>query len=142
MSTTQTIDRMMELHRFIRQQMHSLPKESSGRNLLQLHALSIVREHAGMTMKELASGLRITPPSATAFVARLVKHRCVERFADPKNRRVVRLRITPTGTRLLSAAMRGRRKILRDVVQLLSSRDQREFTRIISTLIGALRSRK
>ena len=142
MSTAHTIERMMELHRFIRQQMHSLPKESSGRNLLQLHALSFIREHEGMTMKELASALRITPPSATAFVGRLVRHRCVERFADPKNRRVVRLRITTTGTRLLAAAMRGRRKILRDVVQLLSPRDQREFTRIIGTLVESLRSRK
>jgi DNA-binding MarR family transcriptional regulator len=106
--------------------------------MLQIHALLYVREHEGMTMKELAKHLKITSPSATSFVNRLVKLKWVERFTDPENRKLVRLKISTTGTAMLQQSMKERKEEMRKVLSLLSPDDQEELARILTHLSDAI----
>lgn len=93
-------------------------------NFLQIHALLIISDQKGITMKELASALHITSPSATTFVDRLVKLGWVERKADPKNRKLVRLSLTRTGTAALHQVHAERSKVVRTLFSFLTSREQ------------------
>lgn len=53
-------------------------------------------------MNELSSHLAVSPSTATGLVDRLVAKDLVERFADPTDRRVVKLRLSGDGKELLS----------------------------------------
>ncbi len=50
-----------------------------------------------MTMGELASILRVRPPTASKTVSRLAALSLVERQAEPDDARIVRVRLTPEG---------------------------------------------
>lgn len=84
-----------------------------------LVALSSVENQGPLTMRELCEIERVRPPSMTRIVAALVDAQLVERHADPSDGRVVWIRATPAGRRLLERA-RGRKeaylaKALRDL---------------------------
>lgn len=138
------ITHMMELHRLLRRHSDTLgtQREHSALNWPQLHALMLIREHDGMTMKELAKSLHITAPSATSFVERLVKLRWVSRHADPKNRKLVRIKVTEIGKSALTDAMQQKKRLLRRVFGLMQAKDQNEFARILQELCSVLESTK
>ena len=98
----------------------------------------LITENEGMTMKELAQALKITAPSATSFVNRLVALRWVKRHADPKNRKLVRVKVTENGDKMLRESMQEKNRILRKVFGLMREKDQNEFARILQELCSAI----
>src|SRR3989344_3866961 len=138
--TDRIITQMMELHRLLRKHTDTLPhtKGMSPVNWPQLHALMLLTENEGMTMKELAQALKITAPSATSFVNRLVALRWVKRHADPKNRKLVRVKVTESGNKMLRESMQEKNRILRKVFGLMREKDQNEFARILQELCSAI----
>ncbi len=125
--STSSVDRILasiyEISRIMRQRMEQQGKERA--NFLHLHALLIVSEQPGITMKELARALHVTSPSATSLVNRLVKTKLVERRPDPANRKLVRLRITKTGAAQLQEKHRERTAVIRELFGLLTAAEQR-----------------
>jgi len=85
-------------------------------------------ESAGiMTMGELASILRVRPPTASKTVSRLAAMNLVERHAEPDDARVVRVKLTPAGEEKATAI-----KALWDEVEteLLAGFDGKERKRM------------
>jgi DNA-binding MarR family transcriptional regulator len=111
-------------------------QDHSVKNWLQMHALCIIQEKPGITMKDLAAALMITAPTATTFVARLVRLGCLQRVADPANRKLVRLRITKTGNKLMRTMMEKRLVVIRSAFAVLSVKDQNDLIRIYRKLIA------
>ena len=142
MKKTDDSDRIITLshtfHRLLRSRMGDFKK--IGVNPLQLHAMVIVMENDGLTMREFADHLLITSPSATSFIDRLVKMKWVTRKADPKNRKLVRLSATQLGKKTVERALRQQRVLMRSIFSLLSISDRREFARILDTLCTKLSS--
>lgn len=101
----------------------------------QMHALLYIQSHPGITMKELAEMLRVTSPSATSFVDRLVKIGHITRATDATNRRLVRLHITDAGAQSLEKTMSEHRKILFQILSVLSPADQVSLKSIMEKLI-------
>lgn len=133
------MEHWMEITRLLRQ--HATCATQSKMNPMQMHALMIIREHAGLTMKEFAQLLHITSPSATSFVNRLVKLRWAKRSSDPVNRKLVRLRVTEEGVKVVTIRMKEHAQMMREVFSLLSIADQRSFARILGNLQKALCSK-
>jgi DNA-binding MarR family transcriptional regulator len=133
------VDRIMGsalmISRTLRQKMACKDMDA---NMLQVHALVHIREHKGMTMKELADHLKITSPSATSFVNRLVKLKWVDRVTDSENRKLVRLEVSPEGERMLQTNIKERKEDMRVILSLLPAKDQEELARILSSLSDAL----
>src|SRR5260221_4502922 len=94
------IDLTFEVTRFVRKKMASFSSDDKSVNWLQMHAVLLIAEREGVTMKELAHFMKVSAPSATSFVNRLVKMKWVERIADERNRKLVRLRITSVGQKM------------------------------------------
>jgi DNA-binding MarR family transcriptional regulator len=67
----------------------------------QLKALLLISEEEGIRMRELARKLGGSFSNATVLVDRLVDRGLVERLADPQDRRVVLVRSTGEGRRLI-----------------------------------------
>ena len=69
----------------------------------QLEVLHCVGEKGNPTMKEIASSLHITPPSVTNVVESLCKKNYLKREFGKKDRRIVRIVITPKALKLFSS---------------------------------------
>jgi len=75
--------------------------ESLGVTSRQATLLWLVREHPGLTLKELAALERISAPSLSGHVDRLESASLLERVRSQQDRRRVGLRLTPAGSQLL-----------------------------------------
>ncbi|MDO8649325.1 MAG: MarR family transcriptional regulator [Candidatus Peregrinibacteria bacterium] len=126
-----------ELSRVVRKRMARASTQMHAMNFLQLHALLLILEYPGITMKELAVGMKITSPSATSLIERLVRSKLVRRSADTKNRKLVRLRVTPEGLKILRSAMRQKHEAVRDIIEHVPEHDLEEFARILATLLSS-----
>ncbi len=102
----------------------------------QIHALFLIQEKPGITMKEVADGLRVSSPSATSFVDRLVKLGYVERIHDEENRRLVRLTMSPSGAKFLKEKMAQRREIFAEILGTLSPADQEALLQILRKVLS------
>lgn len=127
----------MDVGRMLQQHMMSMFKDKAV-NPLQLHAVHLIMEHPGMTMKEFAGYLHVTSPSATSLVNRLVKQKLVIRKADPRNRKLVRLHVGAAGSKKVQSHLNEFRKGLGTTLSLLSAEDQRDFARVLGNLRAAL----
>ncbi len=107
-------------------------------NPQQMHALFIVSEHNGITMKELATFLGITSPSTTSLVNRLVRMKWVTRKMDPENRRLVRITMAAAGVKIMNSSMQLRSEAMREVLALLTPEDRKDFARVLRNLYKAL----
>ena len=72
-----------------------------GISMAQLHILYTVQRNGEMTMSRLADVLNVSLSSATGLVDRIAERGFVERSHPPEDRRVVRIRVTPEGTKML-----------------------------------------
>lgn len=138
--TDKIITQWMEITRLMRQQMSGTKKEWK-MNPVQMHAMLIIKEHDGLTMKEFAEFLHITSPSATSFVNRLVRMKWVKRIADKTNRKLVRLKLSEDGIKCVTTNMKEHTRMMHDLFSLLTIADQKEFARILGNLRITLASK-
>jgi DNA-binding MarR family transcriptional regulator len=68
----------------------------------RLAALATIEKRGPITLGALAAEEQVQPPSMTRIVARLEEQGLVTREVDQADRRVARMRITPTGAALLA----------------------------------------
>ena len=74
----------------------------------QLKSLFFIATEGGTNSRELAKALRVTPSNVTGIVDRLVQQGMVSRKENPDDRRMLQLRATDQGEKLL-ADLRERR---------------------------------
>ena len=75
--------------------------ESLGITSRQATLLSLIHEHPGLSLRELAALERISAPSLSGHVDRLESAALIERVRSRSDRRRVGLELTPAGDRLL-----------------------------------------
>ena len=81
---------------------------ASGLTAARLSALSVLVFGGAKTLGELAAAERVRPPTMTSIVRGLEREGLVRREADRADGRIVRVRATAKGTRILQAARRRR----------------------------------
>ncbi|HZG34927.1 MAG TPA: MarR family transcriptional regulator [Gaiellaceae bacterium] len=94
---------LLRLGRELRQETEELGVTSR-----QVTLLWLIRQHPGLSLRELAAEERISPPALSGHVDRLVKAGLVERVRDEGDRRRVGLALTDAGAALLKR-VRARR---------------------------------
>ena len=107
-------------------------------NFLQIFALAMIDDHPNMTMKEFAESMKVSSPSATSFIDRLVKLGWAKRREDAENRKLVLLSLTPVGKQMLAKKMKERAALIRQIIALIPETDQRHLERILTGLHAAL----
>jgi len=129
-----------DLMRTFRHQMTCATKEKIPVNFLQMHGLALIAFHPMITMKELAEQMKVASPSATSFVSRLVKLGWIERKGDEKNRKLVRLRLTPLGAQLLHKNKSRNVAFFRRILGTLDVEERKQLENILRKLHGAAAS--
>jgi len=105
----------------------------------QLSALSALAKRGELTLGELAGLEQIAPPSMTRIAARLEERGLVERHADPADRRVARVAITPEGAQLLEETRTRRDAYLAERIQRFTD-DERATLELALPLLERLGS--
>ncbi len=68
----------------------------------QSNAMLIIRQHGARTIRQLAEGLGVAPPSASTMVDRLVEMGMLRRESSQADRRVVNVLLTGDGEKALA----------------------------------------
>jgi DNA-binding MarR family transcriptional regulator len=86
-----------------------------------LAALSSAERQGPLTMRELCAAEQVQPPSMTRIVAALAEAGLVARDVDEEDRRVVWVRVTPAGRRLLDRSRRRKEAYLARALRTLDA---------------------
>ena len=87
----------------------------------QLSALSVVVYGGPITLGALAAAEQVRPPTMTRLIASMEAAGLVERETDEADRRVVRIRATPKGRRILEEGRDRRIAVIAESLATLSS---------------------
>lgn len=89
----------------------------------QLSALSVLVFGGPITLGKLAEAEQVRPPTMSRVVTGLERSRLAERGVDAKDSRLVQVRATPKGARLLHEGRRQRIEYLAKNLDFLSARE-------------------
>jgi DNA-binding MarR family transcriptional regulator len=103
----------------------------------QLLVLFSLRETPGMPAGALADDLRVTPPTVTGLVDRLVRMGLVRREEDSKDRRLVRNVLTERGEEALGELEREGRAFLTQLFERLSTGHLSRLVDSLEALVAA-----
>ena len=134
----------MDIDRFSQRMVALLPRMMRGFNrresnylsrgkitIPQLGVLEHLSRNREIPMNELARHLAITRPAATGLADRLIAQGLVARQGDRADRRVVRIRLTPKGRRVLDNIWGQKRRMIQQVFGQISPSDRTQY---LSTL--------
>ena len=89
-------------------------------------------------MSELARFLEISRPAATGLIDRLIIQGLVCRADIQKDRRVVKVSITPKGSKMVASVWEQKRRTLIKVFSQLSDRDRTQHVQILERVVDIL----
>jgi len=111
----------------------------SGVGPAQLSALSVLVFAGPKTLGELAQAEQVRPPTMTRIVAGLQRGGLVRRERDSEDRRVVRVRATPKGVRVMQGGRRRRVATLAAQLRRLDARTVALLSRAAEAMEGLSR---
>jgi DNA-binding MarR family transcriptional regulator len=103
-----------------------------------LGALGVLAHTDGLSHRELAAELGVTPATVTPVVDGLEREGSVRRERDPADRRIVRLRITAPGRRRLAAAQERAEAVYRDRLPRPSAEEEAVVRRYLLAVLDAV----
>ncbi|MDH5242422.1 MAG: MarR family transcriptional regulator, partial [Chloroflexota bacterium] len=109
-----------------------------GVSMSQLHVMSMLDRHGDMPMSRLAEMIDVSLSNATGLVDRMEERGFVERVRVPDDRRVVLVRITKAGRRILDEVEVLRAETLRAVLDRLDPDQLDGIARATADLRDAL----
>ena len=109
-----------------------------GISMAQLHILYTLQRTGEMTMSHLAEVLDVSLSNATGLVDRIAERGFIERTRPPEDRRIVRIRITPEGKRMLEEVDSVSDDLLRGVLAGLGRSSLASVARAMADMRVAL----
>lgn len=103
-------------------------------SVLQIQALDFLGKNEHAQMNEIAEYFHIETPSATVLLNKLHDLGLVQRQADLKDRRLVRIVLTSEGKQLHKEATKERNHKIEKILSYLSDGDKNELLRILNTI--------
>jgi len=89
-------------------------------------------------MTDIARFMKVSTAAATGIVDRLVKSGYVDRVFDQRDRRIIRVQITPKGLALMKKVFSKRRKMVIEIFGRVSQRDRQDYLRVLMRIKGML----
>jgi DNA-binding MarR family transcriptional regulator len=110
------------------------PVELSRLTGSQLDLVRVILRRPGVSVNEAAEELRLAPNTVSTLVRQLTDQNMLIRRADPTDRRVARLNLTPTMGRKVAAFRDRRLGTLVAALTRLSTRDQHRLAHAVDLL--------
>lgn len=144
MSKTLTLKHANILERLFPRMMEKFFPEAESRlphldiRVAQIRTLSYLLEHEGCTMGELGEALNLACSTVTGNVGRMVRTGLLRRFANPGDRRQVRVKLTPKGKKSIQKFIHFRRQSIAGKLRMMSFRDQQTLVRSFQNIDAVL----
>jgi DNA-binding MarR family transcriptional regulator len=103
----------------------------------QLRVLTVIARIRHTNMSRLADALNVVPSSASRLCDRLEATGLLRRVPDPRDRREVRLLLTPAARRLLDDLRDRRRDALGQVLERMTSAGRQELAKGLAAFDAA-----
>ncbi len=124
--------------RVVRDKVQTKEDDGNGscHSLLGFEVLRYVEEAGRPHMRDVARHFHVTPPSATLMVDGLVKGKMLRRILDPKDRRSVRLALTPRGKKAILQGMANKVKGLTEMFKVLTPSERLHFAAMLRKVVA------
>jgi Transcriptional regulators len=110
--------------------------------LPQFFVLNHLDKHGESKMNELAKVMDVTTAAATGIVDRLVRLGYTARSYDPKDRRVIYIKLTQKGSDMVKRIGRQRREVTSDVFGKISKEERESYLAIMLHIRDVLTEEK
>jgi DNA-binding MarR family transcriptional regulator len=124
------------MREFARSQLGELYKDKI--TLPQFLILEFLHSEDESKMTSMAQFMRVSTAAMTGLVDRLVKYGYVIRIPDPKDRRIIKVKLTVKGNGLLKKINEQRHRTVIKIFGRLSEQDQRDYLRILTQIKDTL----
>lgn len=142
----------MEIKQFGRQMVTLLPQLIRGfarhesnylsRGKITLPQLWVLeylsRKGTGCPMNEIAQFLSVSRPAMTGMVDRLIAQGLVRREGDAKDRRIVRISMTPKGQKTIAHIWNQKRKMITEVFGQIAPSDRTQYLATVHKVVRIL----
>jgi DNA-binding MarR family transcriptional regulator len=97
----------------------------------QFMVLEILNRSGESRMTDLARFMNITTAAMTGIVERLVRDKYVVRTSDPNDRRIIRVRPTAKGSRIVKDMIENRKRLVMKIFGVISEKEREEYLKIL-----------
>ena len=133
--TITLVEMIFKTSRLMKERM-SFTNSSIHLSLLQIQTLIFLDQNRAkqVPMSSIADFFNIELPSATSLLNKLCDQKLVERHADTNDRRLVIIKLTKKGKKLLEKIIQERKKKIESILSYLSKNEKLELLEIFGTL--------
>ncbi len=100
----------------------------------QFVVLDMLTRNGATSMSDLARAINVTTAAMTGIVERLVRDGYAARENDADDRRIVKVRPTAKGTRIVKSAVEKRKRIVGMMFGVISQAEREEYLRIVTII--------
>jgi DNA-binding MarR family transcriptional regulator len=115
-------------------------------HLNQMHMLGLLHHDPGISQKDLAERMQLTPAAVSTSVREMVGYGLVDRLPDPDDARLMRLHLSRNGRAMFDEAQKMRCAIMADLLSALPLDEQRMIVealeRALDAKMGEVRTEK
>lgn len=97
----------------------------------QFVVLNLLNRRGESSMSDLALAMGVTTAAMTGIADRLVREGYVIRLSDPKDRRIVRIKLTPKGAKVVLAIHDEHKRMTMKVYQILTPAEREAYLAIL-----------
>jgi len=102
--------------------------------LPQFFILVCLEKEGESKMTSLAHVMNVSTAAMTGVIERLVKYGYVQRNTDPRDRRIVKIKLTVKGTELIRKMNQQRREMIIKIFGKISETDRQDYLRILTQI--------
>lgn len=117
------------MREFIKQQTTAFYKEKI--TLPQFIILDVLNRQGRLHMSELAGIMNVTTAAMTGIIDRLVRDGYLERIPDPRDRRIIRVRLTARGNKVVKNVSQRRRQTIIKVFGKITQAERENYLNIL-----------
>ena len=107
----------------------------------QMAILHTLVERKECKMADIAKFLFVTTPAATGIVDRMVKSGLLMRVPDIEDRRVIHIKATAKGRKIINVILRERRKLMLEIFKSFTSREREIYLNMVKKIYSFLSKR-
>ena len=124
--------RMMAVHKLVTSEARRRLRADFNMSLSRFDLMAQIDSAGGsLRMGEISNRLMVTTGNITGLTDELEAEGLVERFADPRSRRALLVRLTPKGKKAFRAAAKANEDWIAEFFSVLSARDKKAMYEIL-----------